>query len=149
MLKKAVFCLSLLATASAACANEAIAYKDEFESQYVQCIQGKLASDCWDKVFSGHFEPSQSKEKELIAKSQSVLSAWIGQHDIYKVHLSPKETKGEVFENRTYLIERDDGALVGLYVGFRQVKGEWFVYELMGGADDAFIRSILHMPKVK
>ena len=46
MLKKAVFCLSLLATASSAYANEAIAYKDEFETQYVQCIQSKLASDC-------------------------------------------------------------------------------------------------------
>jgi len=148
MLKKAVFCLSLLATASSAYANEAIAYKDEFETQYVQCIQSKLASECWDKVFSGHFDPWQAKEKELISKSQSVLSAWIGQHDLYKVHLGVKETKGEVFENRTYLIERDDGALVGLHVGFRQVKGEWFVYELMSGSDDAFIRSILHMPKI-
>ncbi|WP_191488491.1 hypothetical protein [Pseudomonas sp. FEN] len=149
MLKKAFFCLSLLATASSAHANEAIAYKDEFENQYVQCIQDKLASDCWGKVFSGHFEPGQLKEKELIAKSQGVLSTWIGKHDLYKVHLGPKETKGEVFENRAYLIERDDGQLVGVYVGFRQIKGEWFVYELMSGADDTFIRSILHMPNIK
>ncbi|NWA25171.1 hypothetical protein HX870_30785 [Pseudomonas gingeri] len=149
MLKKAIFCLSLLATASSAYANEAIAYKDEFEGQYVQCIEDKLDSDCWNKVFSGHFDNWQLKEKDLISKSQTALSTWIGKHDIYKVHLSPKETKGEVFENRAYLIERDDGQLMGLHIGFRQIKGQWYVYELMTDTDDAFIRAILNMPKIK
>ncbi|WP_248795635.1 hypothetical protein [Pseudomonas sp. MWU13-2105] len=149
MLKKAVFCLSLLATASSAYSNDAIAYKDEFENQYVQCIKDKLAEGCWDKVFSGHFDPWQTKEKDLISKSQTALSAWIGKHDIYKVHLGPKETKGEIFENRAYLIERDDGQLVGIRIGFRQVKGQWYVSELMGSPDEAFIRSIINMPKLK
>ncbi|MBV6749434.1 hypothetical protein KV580_03940 [Pseudomonas chlororaphis] len=149
MFKKAVFCLSLLATASSAYANDAIAYKDELENQYSQCIENKLASDCWSKAFSGHFDKWQTKEKDLISKSQNTLSAWLGQHEIYKIHLTPKETKGEVFENRAYLIERDDGQLIGLHIGFRQVQGQWYVSELQANTDDAFIRSILDMPKIK
>lgn len=149
MFKNAIFCLSLLATASSAYANEAIAYKDEFENQYVQCIEKKLAADCWNKVFAGHFDQWQTNEKDLISKSQGALSSWIGQHDIYKIHLGPKETKGEIFENRAYLIERDDGRLVGIHIGFRQVKGQWYVSELMGSPDEAFIRSIINMPKLK
>ena len=149
MFKNAVFCLSLLASASCAYANDAIAYKDEFENQYVQCIENTLAADCWSKAFSGHFDKWQNNEKALISKSQTALSAWLGQHQIYKIHLNPKETKGEVFENRAYLIERDDGQLIGLHIGFRQVQGQWYVSELLANADDAFIRSLLDMPKQK
>ncbi|MEF9672841.1 hypothetical protein QNM99_13655 [Pseudomonas sp. PCH446] len=93
MFKKAVFCLSLLATASSACASEAIAYKDEFENQYIQCIENKLAADCWNKAFSGHFDKWQTKEKALISKSQIALAAWLGQHEIYKIHLNPRKPK--------------------------------------------------------
>lgn len=66
---------------------------------------------------------------------------WLEGQSVYKVHLGPKETKGEVFDNRGYLVEREDGALVGLWVSLRQVKGQWFVLEILGSSSDEFIRT--------
>lgn len=73
--------------------------------------------------------------------ASSAYIQWLEGHAVYKVHPGPREIKGEVFDNRGYLLERDDGALVGLWVSFRQVKGQWFVLEILGSSSDEFIRT--------
>lgn len=82
----------------------------------------------------------------IITKSREAYLAWLDGHSVFKVHVGPSDKRAGVFESRNYLIERDDGEVIGLHVGYRKVVGSWYVYSLQGGTDDNFIRSILDMP---
>ncbi|WP_434563047.1 hypothetical protein [Pseudomonas sp. Z4-20] len=143
---------SLLVTAvalwniSAAHANSEISNIDSFEKSYVSCIGTRFKDKCWDKAFVGHFDKWQKNEATIISKSQEAYLAWLNGHTVYKVHIGPSVQRAGVFESRSYLIERDDGEIIGLQVGYRKIVGSWYIYALQGGPDDKFIRSILDMP---
>ncbi|WP_434603091.1 hypothetical protein J3P85_07120 [Pseudomonas sp. Z1-12] len=135
-----------LGTTSTAYANSRIANIDSLESSYVKCIETRFENNCWDKAFIGHFDKWQKNETTIITKSQEAYLAWLDGHSVYKVHIIPSVKRAGVFENRNYLVERDDGEVIGLHVGYRKVLGSWYIYALQGGSDDTFIRSILDMP---
>lgn len=122
-------------------AAEPIANKEKFEADYIRCVQSGFAGNCWVKAFTGHSVPWADGEEQRLMTASSAYIQWLDGHPVYKVHPGPKEIKGEVFDNRGYLLERDDGALVGLWVSFRQVKGQWFVLEILGSSSDEFIRT--------
>lgn len=124
-------------------AAEPIANKDKFEAAYIRCIESGFANDCWIKVFAGHSIPWADGEQRLLTASSGAYIQWLEGKSIYKVHLGPKEIKGEVYDNRSYLVERDDGAVVGMWMSFRQVKGQWFVSEMLGSSSDEFIRTAM------
>ena len=136
--------LFALALVSGVCqASEPIKNKDKFESEYLGCIQSGFANDCWVKVFSGHSIPWAKAEDRVLVNSAGAYKAWLEGQPVYKVHMGPKEVKGEVYDNRSYLLERDDGAVVGMWISFRQVRGQWYVSEILGSSTDEFIRSAL------
>ncbi|MDQ0126542.1 hypothetical protein J2W17_005528 [Pseudomonas lini] len=135
-----------LGNISTAFANSMAVNMDSLESSYVRCIESRFENSCWDKAFIGHFDKWQKNETTIITKSQEAYLAWLDGRSVYKVHLGPSVKRAGVFENRNYLIERDDGEVIGLHVGYRKILGSWYVYALQGGPDDKFIRSILDMP---
>lgn len=135
-----------LGNISPANANSKVANIDAFESSYVRCIETRFDNNCWEKSFIGHFDKWQNNETMIITKSREAYLAWLDGHSVFKVHVGPSDKRAGVFESRNYLIERDDGEVIGLHVGYRKVVGSWYVYSLQGGTDDNFIRSILDMP---
>lgn len=138
--------LMALGNISTAYANSMVANIDSLEISYIKCIEMRFENDCWDKAFIGHFDKWQKNETTIITKSQEAYLAWLDGRSVYKVHIGPSDKRAGVFENRNYLIERDDGEVIGLHVGYRKVLGSWYIYALQGGPDDKFIRSILDMP---
>ena len=148
---RALLLLTVAFFSSLCLAGEPIPDKDKFEAQYVKCIESGLLKGCWSSVFAGHFVPWAKKETELLSSAEAGYTHWLDGQSVYKVHRGIKELKGEVFDNRSYVIERDDGNVVGLWVGLRQVKGKWYVGEIVGVSSDEFLRNILNMtdPRAK
>ena len=131
-----------------ATAHEKISDKNAFEAQYIQCIEQGLKAGCFQSVFSGHFD-FQQKQELLAPDAESFFIRWMAGLSIYKVHAANKTVKAEIFDNRSYIIERSDGELVGFFVGFRSVKGSWYIYDIQGGSSDLYIRRLLDMPKIR
>ena len=88
---------------------------------------------------------------ELIQRSEQAYTGWLDGKSVYKAHFGIKELKGEIFDNRSYIIERDDGIVVGVWVSYRQIKGQWYVADIIGAPNDDAIRAMLNMtnPRVK
>lgn len=129
---------------SALCqAAEPIGDKEKFEADYVKCIQSGFSNGCWIKVFSGHSIPWADGEERRLRTSEAAYKEWLDGQSVYKVHLGTKEIKGEIYDNRSYVVERDDGSVVGLWMSFRQVKGKWYFGEMLGSSSDEFIRTSL------
>lgn len=128
--------------------NEKISDKNAFETQYIKCIEQGLKAGCFQSVFSGHFD-FQPKQELLAPDAENFFIRWMAGLSIYKVHVASKIVKADIFDNRSYLIERSDGELVGFFVGFRSVKGNWYVYDIQGGSSDLYIRRLLEMPKIR
>lgn len=132
----------------AAYGGESISGLDKFESQYSGCIGDGFKEGCLRDVFAGHFDPRYKGEVELIGNTERFYLAWLQGHSIYKVHFARRDEFSDLFEVRNYLVERSDGALAGLVVSFRRIKGEWYVYDIQGGITDEFIRNMLNMQRV-
>ncbi len=149
-MKKMVVVLSGLLLASACVAGERIKDKDVLERDYLSCMADGFKNKCLSSVLGGHFDPwtKADDEAKILANTEAFLQRWIGGKGIYGVHRASAQVKADVFDNRVYLVERDDGELAAFNVGFRKVKGDWFIYELEGGTSDKFIRGLLDMPKV-
>lgn len=130
-------------------ASEPIADRDRFESEYVRCMQKAFEYGCWVKTLSGHALPWVDDESKVLAKSEAAFTQWLEGKRIYKVHPGIKEIKGGVFDNRSYLLERDDGAVVAVWFSLRQFKGNWYVYEVMASSNDEFIRDAVGMTRPK
>ncbi len=124
-------------------AAEPIKDKDRFEADYLACIQAGFKNNCWVNVFSGHSIPWADGEAKSLRASEAAYKEWLGDQAMYKVHIGSKEIKGEIYDNRSYVMERDDGSAVGLWISFRQVKGKWYFGELLGSSSDEFIRTSL------
>ncbi|WP_024671572.1 hypothetical protein [Pseudomonas tremae] len=128
-------------------AAEPIKDKDKFEAEYVKCMQTGFADKCWTKTLSGHAAPWVDNEEKVLRDAEAAYVSWLQGQGIYKVHPGLKEIKAEVFDNRSYLLERDDGAGAAVWISFRQAKGKWYVYEVMASSADEFIRTALGMTR--
>lgn len=102
-----------LGNISPANANSKVANIDSFESSYVRCIETRFDNNCWEKSFIGHFDKWQNNETMIITKSREAYLAWLDGHSVFKVHIGPSDKRAGVFESRNYLIERDDGEVIG------------------------------------
>jgi len=142
---KKIFLFGMAAISMFCQAGEPILNKDKFEADYVRCIESGFAKSCWASTLSGHFVPWAKHDAELLASSEEGYTKWLDGQPMYKVHPGIKEVKGEVFDNRSYLLERDDGNVVGLWISYRQVKGKWYLGEIIGVSSDEFVRAILNM----
>lgn len=145
MNKKWLYGLAFLSTISQA--SEPIKDKNKFEDQYINCIESSFKDNCWIKILSGHALPWAENEEKVLKNSQEAYITWLEGKKIYKVHPAIREIKGEVFDNRSYLLERDDGALVSVWFSFRKVKEQWYVYEVMASSSDEFIRTAIDMKR--
>lgn len=150
-MRKIIAVLSFSTFFVGACvAGERIQDKQKFEKDYLSCMEAGFKNRCFSGVVRGHFEPwvTPDKEKPLLENFEAFFDHWLG-GAVYQVHPADAVTKAGVFDNKVYLIERDsDGELAAVIVGYRRIKGEWFIYHLEGGSGEKFIRSILDMPKV-
>ena len=144
---KGFLCLGPLIFAAVCQASEPIEDKENFESDYVSCIQTSFANGCWSKTLSGHSLPWVDDEGKILHDSESAYMTWLEGKSVYKVHSGIKETKGEIYDNRSYLLEREDGAVAAIWISFRQVKGKWYIYEVMASSDDGFIRTAVGMTR--
>lgn len=135
------------AVISGASANEKIPDTEEFEKQYIQCIESGFKSDCFSKTFSGHFDSYYKNPEKAPSSTVEYFQKWLNGKSVYKVHVASKVLKAGIFDNRSYLIERSDGAISGIFIGLRKVTGDWYVYDIQGGVTDSYVRGILNMPK--
>lgn len=140
-----LFCIGVLIFAAGCHASEPIKDKNSFESQYVRCMQVGFANGCWIKTLSGHALPWVDNEDKILRDSEAAFIKWLEGKSVYKIHPGTKEVRAEVYDNRSYVLERDDGAVVAIWISFRQAKGEWFVSEVMASSNDAFIRTAIGM----
>lgn len=85
----------------------------------------------------------------IVGEAQKFYSGWSSEHPVYDVHLASKERFSDIFEYRSYLIERDDGGLAGFRIGFVRLKGVWYIFDLSGARTDKFIREMLKMSEVR
>lgn len=122
--------------------------KDVLESQYVKCMEGNFASGCLKKIFNGGFVSWFGSPGKVLDGADDFYRQWLRDGSVYKVHSVNRENKAGLFDNRAYLVERSDGVLAGFYIGFRNVKGEWLIYDLQGGDGDEFVRRLIDMPGV-
>ncbi len=149
-MKKAIAAvLSVFFIAGGCVAGEKITDKERFERDYLDCMAGGFKNKCFSGVVRGHFDPwtNSDNEAKLLAGTEAFLDRWVGGSAIYKVHSVGAAIKAGVFDNRVYLVERSDGELAAFIIGYRKVKGDWFLYEVEGGTSDKFVRGLLDMPK--
>ncbi|MBD8576983.1 hypothetical protein IFU04_22335 [Pseudomonas syringae] len=118
---------------------------DKLESTLVTCIELGFIEGCWRKNLEGNFDNKQPDAQMAITLSEKNYIGWLGGKRVFKVHHGPVEKAAGIFESRAYIIERDDGELAGLVIGFRKTLGKWFLYELNGSPSEEYIRSILNM----
>lgn len=128
-------------------AAEPINDKDRFEAEYVACMQSGFADKCWTKLLSGHAVPWVDNEGKILQDAEAAYVSWLQGQGIYKVHPGLKEVKGEVFDNRSYLLERDDGAVAAVWISFRQAQGKWYIHEVMASSADEFVRTAVGMTR--
>lgn len=144
---KGFLCLWALIFAAVCQASEPIKDKDEFEAEYVSCIQTGFANGCWVRTLSEHSLPWVEDESKVLHDSEAAYIKWLEGKSIYKIHPGIKEIKGVVYDNRSYLLEREDGAVVAIWISFRQAKGKWYIYEVMASSNDEFIRTAIGMTR--
>jgi hypothetical protein len=142
-----VFALGVLISGSVT-AKEIVLDKDKLEAEYIECIELNFKGGCFSKVFSEYFDRGASESEKVLADTEGFYIRWMSEHSVYKVHAAGKVLRAGVFDNRSYLIERSDGQLSGILIGFRKIKGNWYVYDIQGGNTDSFIRGLLDMPRI-
>ena len=129
-------------------ANERISDTNGLEKQYVRCMEGGFESGCFAKIFSGHFDKWYKEPEKAPISTEAFYRKWLNGQSVYKVHVIDKVVKAGVFDNRSYLIERADGELSGIFIGLRKIQGDWYVYDIQGGSSDAYVRELLDMPRI-
>lgn len=128
-------------------ASEPIQDVDMFEADYLRCIKSGFADGCWTKTFLGHALPWEENELSVLRTNESAYVKWLDGQKIYKIYPGIKEVKAEIFQNRSYVLERDDGAAVALWISYWQVKSKWYIHEVLGSSDDEFVRSAVGMTR--
>ncbi|MDR3055027.1 MAG: hypothetical protein LBU53_06440 [Zoogloeaceae bacterium] len=122
--------------------------KDAFEKQYLDCIVSGARDNCLVSIFSNHLDPQFTNQDVIVDRFSRYYQEKMATPSVYKVHLIEKTIKAEVFDNRSYLIERDNGSLVGFYVSFRSIKDKWFVFTFKVSNTEEYVFKLLGMPIV-
>jgi hypothetical protein len=120
--------------------------RDAFEQQYIECIMSGAKDNCMVLIFSSLPVPRNKDKGEIVEMLNKYYLKEIAHQPVYKVHVIERVMKAGVFDNRSYLIERDDGSLVGLYVSFRNIKDKWFVFKFTLNLSYGYIFKLLDMP---
>lgn len=128
--------------------SEIIPNLNEFELRYSECATDNFKNECLRNIFAGHFDPRLQGGAELLRNTERFYANWLNGYSVYKIHFARTDEFSNLFETRNYLIERSDGALAGLVIGFRRIKGDWYVYDIQGGVTDEFIRNMLNMQRI-
>jgi hypothetical protein len=120
--------------------------RDAFEQQYIECIMSGAKDDCLISIFSGRLAPQFADQDKIVNGLNKYYLEKIASPSAYKVHVIDKIMKAGIFDNRSYLIERDDGSLIGFYVSFRKTKEKWFVFSFRFNSSEDYVLKLLSMP---
>ncbi|MDR3087393.1 MAG: hypothetical protein LBU45_05515 [Azoarcus sp.] len=123
-----------------AMASEPIKDKDAFEKQYIECFMKNGANDCFFSIFRGHVDPNIGNADELSKKGNAFLKERLLTFGVYKVHILRKTVRADFFDERTYIIEYNNGTFGCFRVLFRKFLGGWylFTYEWVGSDADIY-----------
>lgn len=110
-------------------------------------MQAGFADKCWTKILSGHAAPWVENEEGVLRDAEAAYVSWLQGQEVYKVHPGIKEIRAEIFDNRSYVLERDDGAVAAIWISFRQAKGKWYVNAVMASSADEFVRTAVGMTR--
>jgi hypothetical protein len=135
-----------LVFSAVAMASEPIVDKDAFEKRYIDCIMSGAKDNCLVSIFSNHRDPQFRDQDGVFERLNKYYLEKIASPSVYKVHVIEKTMKAGIFDNRSYLIERDNGSLAGFYVSFRNIKGKWFMFAFKFNNSDEFVYKLLGMP---
>lgn len=72
--------------------------------------------------------------------------SWLNGRKVYGVYKAEAVEKAQIFDSRSYIVERDDGEVAGLVVGFRRATGNWYVSDLKSDNTKAFLDKIISTP---
>lgn len=129
----------------AAHAVEPIANVKDFESQYIKCFEAAFANRCWSQTIKDHLTPTAQKPEQAAAITETAFLNWVAGHKIYRVYRGINENKAEIYDQRSYAIERDDGEVMAVWIGLRRLLGQWYLQRVSASSSDDFIGSALRI----
>jgi hypothetical protein len=126
--------------------------RDAFEKEYLECFKSGLKDNCFISVFSGHLDQNVKEPEKSLNKANTYyldvirISPGSAPGSVYKIHPLNKEMRAGIFDSRSYLIERFNGGLLGFYVVFRKLKGNWYVFAYAMDESEDFVLKLINLP---
>lgn len=137
--------IALALSPIAAHAAEPIASVQDFESQYIKCFESAFANRCWSLAIKAHLTPAAQKPEQAAAITETAFLNWVAGHKVYRVYKGISENKAEIYDQRSYAIERDDGEVMAVWIGLRRLLGQWYLQRVSASSSDEFIASALRI----
>ncbi|MDC7827904.1 MULTISPECIES: hypothetical protein [Pseudomonas] len=121
--------------------------RDSVEARLLDCIKSNFSKSCWLQTFQGKIVPwLKEKEKPVLIEGEKHWQNWLDGRKVFDVYKVESVEKAQIFDSRAYIVERDDGEVAGLVVGFRRATGNWYVSDLKSDNTKAFLDKIISTP---
>ncbi|WP_288406265.1 hypothetical protein [uncultured Pseudomonas sp.] len=146
ILKSTVSMFFILLSMSAFSGEKTEDIRAQVEVQLLRCVGDGFPRNCWIKTFSGKIVPwLAGREQQVLSAGEEHWLDWLSGGSVFGVYKLDAIQKAQIFDSRSYIVERADGEVAGLIVGFRRVAGKWYVSDIQSDNTKAFLDRILDM----
>lgn len=144
--KSAVAVCFLISSVGTFATEKTVDIRAQVEAQLLTCAGDNFSRNCWVKTFSGKIVPwLADREQPVLTSGEKHWLDWLSGGAVYGVYKLDAMQKAQIFDSRSYIIERADGEVAGLIVGFRRVAGKWYVSDIQSDNTKVFLDRILDM----
>lgn len=143
-MKNIIAVLALLLFSSLALADEPIKSIDSFEGAMKQCLlKNKDPAGCLGNTMKGHFSPGNEKLNDVVNQVASVLHQWLAGEKVFAMYPVKRNSLGEFYEDRVYIIEDATGSVIMLETSFVHTLGKWYMHRFNLSSKKNDMQSVL------
>lgn len=129
MIKTYTAALLLFFTTLVGHASEPLASPQALEKELMACLKSQQSSNCMANILGRSILPGNDELIPVAAQMDDFLVKWLGDMRIYAIHPLSTRRTGDIFEKRTYMIEKSSGALMVFTVSTLKRLGNWYVFQ--------------------
>lgn len=144
-MKISIFSMLFLLFSAVACAGAPINNLNDFEAQVTGCLS-KLSntSRCAENILAKHIVPgSEAQLAPVAGQLDGFMEKWVDKQKIFAVHPIATKKAGDIYREKTYLLEDDMGNLMVFSYSVLRRLGKWYVFSFAINSNSDAVEAVL------
>lgn len=143
MIIRYLFATTFFLASALAHAGEPIRSPDALEKELIKCLTHDTRSSCMQGTIGKHILPGNEQLSSVVDQMDQLLIEWLDKESVYKVHRMHSYKTGDIYDERSYMIEDSSGAIMALKLSFLNRLGKWYVLKFNINSKSEAVTSVL------